>query len=74
MATDEPKSPQCPPMPQRRLVEDFGDDANASPDITPALSAEQLEEIERRLDEHMRDPGAATPWEEVRARLWSKLQ
>ncbi len=44
-----------------------------SPESIPSLTAAQLTEIERRLAEHARDPSAAVPWEEVRARLWSRL-
>lgn len=33
------------------------------------LTAEERDEIDRRLAEHDRDPGSAIPWEEVRARL-----
>jgi putative addiction module component (TIGR02574 family) len=43
------------------------------PDEMPPLTTEQKEEIERRLAEHRRDPGTALPWNEVRARLWSRL-
>jgi putative addiction module component (TIGR02574 family) len=44
-----------------------------SPERMPGLTAAQLAEIERRLAEHARDPSTAIPWEEVRARLRSKL-
>jgi putative addiction module component (TIGR02574 family) len=39
----------------------------------PGLTTTQLAEVERRLAEHVRNPSAAIPWEEVRARLWSRL-
>ena len=34
-----------------------------------ALTPEQREELDRRWSEHLRDPGAAVPWEEVRRKL-----
>jgi putative addiction module component (TIGR02574 family) len=38
----------------------------------PPLTPEQMAEIERRIDEHERDPGRAIPWEEIREWLWSR--
>jgi putative addiction module component (TIGR02574 family) len=38
----------------------------------PPLTPEQMEEIDRRVDEHERDPSRAIPWEEVREWLWSR--
>jgi putative addiction module component (TIGR02574 family) len=61
------------PAERIQLAEDLWDSVSASPESMPGLTAEQLEEIERRLGEHARDPAAALPWEEVRARLWSRL-
>jgi len=34
-----------------------------------ALSDEERAELQRRLDEHDRDPGSAVPWEKVRRKL-----
>jgi putative addiction module component (TIGR02574 family) len=56
-----------------QLAEDLWDSVSASPETMPGLTATQLAEIERRLAEHARDPTTAVPWEEVRARLWSRL-
>lgn len=36
------------------------------------LTPEQIQELERRIAEHERDPGSAIPWEEVRDRLRAK--
>ena len=69
MTTREPKPLQ--ESERRRPAEGIDDDISAS---LPELTAEQLEEIERRLDDHIRDPGAAIPWQEVRAKLWSRLE
>ncbi len=38
----------------------------------PPLTPEQMAEIDRRLEEHERDPSTAIPWEEVREWLWSR--
>jgi putative addiction module component (TIGR02574 family) len=37
------------------------------------LTEEQWQEIERRMEEHERDPSTAIPWEEVRDRLLAKF-
>ena len=37
------------------------------------LTAEQEQEIDRRLAEHDRDPESAVPWEEVRQRLYDRF-
>ena len=34
-----------------------------------ALTPDQEAELDRRLAEHLADPGSAIPWEEVRRRL-----
>jgi putative addiction module component (TIGR02574 family) len=38
----------------------------------PSLTPEQMAEIDRRIEEHERDPSTAIPWEEVREWLWSR--
>lgn len=42
------------------------------PEDQPPLSPEQIEEAERRIDEHERDPGSAILWEDVRVWLRSR--
>jgi putative addiction module component (TIGR02574 family) len=44
------------------------------PEKILALTTEQIAKFERRLAEHAGDPAAAVAWEEVRARLWSRLR
>jgi putative addiction module component (TIGR02574 family) len=34
-----------------------------------ALTPEQAEELDRRLAEHLADPGSAIPWDEVRRKI-----
>jgi putative addiction module component (TIGR02574 family) len=38
----------------------------------PPPSEAQIAEAERRLDEHLRDPDSAIPYEEVMERLWTR--
>ena len=33
------------------------------------LTAEQEDELDRRWDEHLKNPGSAVPWSEVRRKL-----
>jgi putative addiction module component (TIGR02574 family) len=54
------------------LVQDLWDSIPA--EKFPPLSEEQMAELDRRLAEHERDPSRASPWEEVRARLWSRYK
>jgi len=61
------------PAERIQLAEDLWDSVAADPASLPPLSDAERAEVERRLAEHARDPGAATTWEEVRARLWSRL-
>ena len=62
------------PAERIQLAEDLWDSVAASPDSMPGLTESQIAECERRLAEHDRDPSTASPWEEVRARLWSRLR
>ena len=58
------------PAERIQLVQDLWD--SIAPEDMPPLTPEQMEEIDRRLAEHERDPGRAIPWEEVRAALWAR--
>ena len=55
------------PAERNQLAEDLWDSVAARPDLLPALSDDQRQEIERRVTEHARDPGSALSWEDVRA-------
>ncbi len=61
------------PAERIQLAEDLWDSVAVQPELLPPLSDDQRKEIERRLAEHARDPSTALTWEEVRARLWSRL-
>lgn len=54
-----------------RLVQDIWDTLQPTADDLP-LTEEQREIIDRRLEEHQRDPDSAVPWEEVKTRLESR--
>ena len=43
-----------------------------APEDLPLLSPQQIAELERRHAELERGPSSGSPWEEVRARLWSR--
>jgi putative addiction module component (TIGR02574 family) len=51
-----------------QLVEDIWDSIAADP-RTVGVPAEQLGELDRRLDEAAANPGQGRPWSEVRDRL-----
>jgi putative addiction module component (TIGR02574 family) len=55
-----------------QLVEDLWDSIAEGPDALP-VTEEQACELDRRLEAHRNDPGAAIPWSEVRARLTERL-
>jgi putative addiction module component (TIGR02574 family) len=53
------------------LVHELWD--SIQPADMPALTDAQVEEIERRMAEHERDPSRASSWDEVRARLRARF-
>ncbi|HKT17143.1 MAG TPA: addiction module protein [Stellaceae bacterium] len=61
------------PAERIQLAEDLWDSVAADPAGLPPLTEAQREEVQRRLDEHARDPSSAGAWDEVRTRLWSRL-
>jgi putative addiction module component (TIGR02574 family) len=40
----------------------------------PPLTPAQVEELDRRIAEHERDPSTAIPWEDVRERLRARFK
>ena len=57
-----------------KLWESVHPPGSALPGEAVGLTDEQMAELDRRLAEHERNPGSATPWEEVKARLWARLK
>ncbi len=56
-------------VPERmELVQAIWDSIEAVPEAVPVSDAER-EELDRRLDAYYRDPGAGSPWSEVKARI-----
>lgn len=51
-----------------RLVEDIWDSIAADPAALD-IPAEQIDELDRRLDDAAANPGQGRPWSEVRDRL-----
>ena len=56
-----------------RLVEEIWESIAASPEEIP-LTLAQRKELDRRKREHRRNPSAAKPWAEVKARLEKRHQ
>jgi len=61
------------PAERIQLAEDLWDSVAADPEAHPAITDAQRAEIERRLSEHAKNPSSAANWDEVRARLWSRV-
>lgn len=58
------------PVPERiRIVEAIWDSIVDNPDAIE-LSDEQKAELDRRLDDLEKNPGAGSSWAEVRDRIW----
>jgi len=60
------------PDERRELIDEIWDTLPLEADDFE-LTEEQKAELDRRLEEHERDPSSAIPWEEVIASLRSKL-
>jgi putative addiction module component (TIGR02574 family) len=61
------------PAERIQLAEDLWDSVAADPQSIPPLTDAQVAEIKRRLAEHARDPTSSIAWDELRARLWSRV-
>jgi putative addiction module component (TIGR02574 family) len=59
------------PAERIQLAQDLWD--SLTEDEAPALTPEQLEELERRLAAHDENPAAAVPHDQVRARLQARF-
>ena len=54
------------------LAQDLWD--SIGPEAFPPLTDEEMDELERRVEEHRRDPSTAITWEELKAQLLSRLK
>jgi putative addiction module component (TIGR02574 family) len=54
------------------LVKDIGDSIVEEEPVSVDLSAAQKAELDRRVAEHRANPNTAIPWEQVRAKLFSR--
>lgn len=54
------------------LVEDLWDSIEMDTPASAQLTGPQTAELARRLAAHQADPEAAIPWEQVRAKLFSR--
>lgn len=56
-------------LPERiRLAQALWDSISEVPEALPLTEAERAD-LDRRLDAYYRDPGAGSPWEEVKERV-----
>ena len=60
------------PLPDRIELVDAVWQTIAAEGYEPPLTEGQAAELQRRLDEHRRDPASGIPWETVRAELHEK--
>jgi putative addiction module component (TIGR02574 family) len=60
------------PAERIQLAEDLWD--SIKPEEMPPLSMEQMQEIERRYVELVRDPEKGATWDEVKARLLARYR
>jgi putative addiction module component (TIGR02574 family) len=54
-----------------RLAQDIWETLQPTAEELP-LTEEQRQLVDRRLEEHRRDPDSAIPWEQVKARIESE--
>ncbi len=62
------------PAERIQLAEDLWDSVAARPSDLEPLSQTQRAEIERRLSDHRKDPSSAVAWDDLRIRLWSRME
>ncbi|HMJ63894.1 MAG TPA: addiction module protein [Candidatus Binatia bacterium] len=61
------------PLPERIELAEALWDSIAEEGYEPPVTPAQAAELERRLDEHRRDPSTAIPWAQVKADLDKKF-
>jgi putative addiction module component (TIGR02574 family) len=55
-----------------QLAEDIWDSIAAESPESAALTPDQIQAVQDRLQEHDRDPTTAVPWDQVRAELFQR--
>jgi putative addiction module component (TIGR02574 family) len=60
------------PAERLQLAEDLWD--SVKPEEMPPLTTEQMQEIERRYEELVRDPEKGATWDEVKARILARYR
>ena len=60
------------PLPERIELAEALWDSITEEGYEPPLSPAQATELDRRIEEHRREPQSAIPWEQVRAELERK--
>jgi putative addiction module component (TIGR02574 family) len=63
-----PEVNRLSPAEKLQLASEIWDDLAGQPDRVP-MSAAQLEELERRMEEHRRAPDQVTTWEAIKQRI-----
>ena len=74
MNTELLTSAKALPLPERIEFVEALWDSIADDGYEPPLTPEQAAEIDRRLEEHKRNPDAVVPWEQVKAQLEQKYR
>jgi len=69
----KPEIEALPIADRLRLMEDIWDTLDEA-GAEPPVPDWQVKILEERLDEHLRNPGAALPWHEVQAQLRDALR
>lgn len=60
------------PAERIELAEELWD--SIEPEEMPPLTADEMQEVERRYAEHVRNPARASNWEDVRTRLLARYK
>jgi putative addiction module component (TIGR02574 family) len=62
-----------PPVERLRLADALLESVGPPPGVLVEGEPGALEELDRRAEEHLREPSRARPWGEVRAELYARL-
>ena len=56
------------------LIGELWDSIAETPEALPPLTEAQQKELERRIQDHRRNPGSALSWEEVKTNVLKRLK